>query len=249
MSLSLDEIREFSLMALDQPPAVKKVEESDEFKFLIDTRKFVYSPPRTSTGYFICYVKQGCHGEINWGDGTDPTTLIETPSGGIEAPIAHNYNSHGEYVVTIKTSGLDVISFNALTNPSYIQHGIIDILTPFPKTMAHLRSRSGQIENYYGYFFYDWLNIETIPNKIFRNCKDMQYAANIFRDCSALVSVPSNLFDDCQNITNFNRAFYGCYQLTHLPEIWITHPNASHTECFKYCNDADNYNDVPSDWR
>lgn len=69
-----------------------------------------------------------------------------------------------------------------------------------------------------------------------------------FSSCSSLTSVPDSLFDG-NAVTQLNECFLRCTKLAHAPALWTKFPNATHTRCFLSCKMADNYEDIPTDWK
>lgn len=114
------------------------------------------------------------------------------------------------------------------------------------------KHRSVQMQS----MFYGCSSLLSVPSDLFEGLPTMPYndygIRQIFQQCSALRTVPSGLFDsatfaDCGNVDN---AFFLCSAITSpVPELWISHPNASHYRCFFGCGNAANYNDIPDDWK
>ena len=73
-------------------------------------------------------------------------------------------------------------------------------------------------------------------------------ASFMFYGCLRLTSVSSSVFDNLP-ITNFEYCFYNDRAITsEVPELWISHPGATGTNCFTRCTNAYNYQDIPSSW-
>lgn len=70
----------------------------------------------------------------------------------------------------------------------------------------------------------------------FSNNKNLRSVTSIF---TTLETTVVHNFTDCFSDT----------ALEHCPPLWTTFPNAVGTGCFKNCTSADNYADVPADWK
>lgn len=117
--------------------------------------------------------------------------------------------------------------------------------------------------------------LAAIPDRLFDGCGAAVQFDSCFQSCTALTEIPEGLFDDCVKATQFRACFSGCYglisvpaelfdltavsmlnecfmrclALTHAPELWERFPDATHTRCFFYCQEADNYDVIPSGWK
>ena len=69
-----------------------------------------------------------------------------------------------------------------------------------------------------------------------------------FSNCGSLTGVPDDIFDG-NAVEQLNECFLRCVSLAHAPALWTKFPDASHTRCFTNCKMADNYEEIPSDWK
>lgn len=116
----------------------------------------------------------------------------------------------------------------------------------------------------------------TIPAILFDNCTTITNFSNTFSNCSSLNGVPNELFTKCIKATNFTSCFENCTSISslsitlfnqctlannftkcfkhctgihgNLPSYWLTYRPATGTDCFKECEPAANYFDVPEEW-
>lgn len=89
-----------------------------------------------------------------------------------------------------------------------------------------------------------------IPSNLFGNNENLENVENCFGFCSNLTAIPADIFDGCPNITNFNSTFYNCQNVTSaVPELWNRTNVTEHENCFGYCINAENHDDIPSSWR
>ena len=96
---------------------------------------------------------------------------------------------------------------------------------------------------------FEFANITEIPDALFRDCEALENATNAFSS-TKIEAIPENIFAGCPGITNLIETFQSCrYVRGNVPELWISHPNANGTKCFNGVRFADNYNDIPSDWK
>lgn len=92
-------------------------------------------------------------------------------------------------------------------------------------------------------------SIESVESGLFAGCTKAAQFRACFSNCTSLSEVPEGLFDNNAAITQLNECFLRCLQLSHAPALWNSFPDASHTKCFSSCTNADNYADIPSDWK
>lgn len=92
-------------------------------------------------------------------------------------------------------------------------------------------------------------SLESVPEGLFAECSLVTRFSSCFSGCTSLSEVPEGIFDNNPAVTQLNECFLRCLQLTHAPALWTSFPNATHTKCFTNCNNADNYEDIPSDWK
>ena len=92
--------------------------------------------------------------------------------------------------------------------------------------------------------------ITKIPSNMFGDNENLETVENCFGYCSNLITVREDVFDGCPNIINFNSAFYNCQGITSaVPELWNRTNVTDSENCFYYCINAENYSDIPSEWR
>lgn len=92
--------------------------------------------------------------------------------------------------------------------------------------------------------------MEEIPANLFANNSKITTFAYTFTNCNKLVAIPEGLFDNNPEVNNFNATFNNCYNVTsNVPELWVSHPDAQHKNCYYACVNATNYNDIPDDWK
>ena len=143
MSLTNEEIREFSLMALDQPSIAFK--HKNIFAFTI------YASSNSYTVRFGC--QHG--GKIYWGDGAEsqPNTSFSTTS--------HTYRSGiGYYQIIIE----DLQDINFGNDDLYSTYAIVSIDTIFPETFIGTSLRKA---------FFNCRNITSIPRGLFDHCTEV----------------------------------------------------------------------------
>lgn len=98
--------------------------------------------------------------------------------------------------------------------------------------------------------FYACEKITEIPKGLFDNCSRAWSFDRTFSHCFGLESIPTGLFSNCPARSRFTGTFQYCRAVTsRVPELWETHPDASHDGCFLGCTSAANYDDIPYSWR
>ncbi len=95
--------------------------------------------------------------------------------------------------------------------------------------------------------FWKCVSLKAVGSGLFANCTLAYQFNSCFSGCSALADVPSDLFDR-NKITQLEECFMLCSKLSHAPELWVKFPDAAHTKCFRRCELADNYDQIPTDW-
>ena len=92
--------------------------------------------------------------------------------------------------------------------------------------------------------------IRAVPDNLFGNNEELANIKNCFAHCEYLTDVSETVFDGCPNITDCTMAFYNCQAITSaVPELWIRTNITAYEDCYYYCYNAENYSDIPSDWR
>ena len=91
--------------------------------------------------------------------------------------------------------------------------------------------------------------IQRLPINFMQGCASIKSMDSMFYRCTMLSGgIPHDFLQE-NNITNFNNTFYNCTSyLDPLPEYWITHPSASHSNTYYNCRYAENYNQIPASW-
>lgn len=98
--------------------------------------------------------------------------------------------------------------------------------------------------------FYTCSALETIPETLFAGCKNATLFTDCFMMCTALAGIPENLFIHNNSINNMERAFYACTNITtNVPELWLRDNIQYHSECYRSCINALNYEQIPYEWR
>lgn len=75
-----------------------------------------------------------------------------------------------------------------------------------------------------------------------------------FYNCIQLESVPDNLFRGCNKLNDFSYCFGDCSSLKRTPlvdgmELWERFPNAYAQYCFSGCLSLENYDEIPDGWK
>lgn len=91
--------------------------------------------------------------------------------------------------------------------------------------------------------------ITTIPEKLFKSNLDYYYCAFMFSSCDKLTTIPFNLFDNVsETIDCVDWMFDNCANITSkVPELWKM--TSYGQGCYSGCAKAENYADIPSDWK
>lgn len=256
MSLTNEEIREFTLMALDQPSAVRKKEKSNRLKITIHLTEV-----QRESDYYIYYNPAIIDsGLIDWGDG-----IIEDGA----STLYHKYSSTGTYHITITGDNFSSICFSrgsGIYNPQ--AQALISIDTKLPTIIGNdlsnlcyacinlleipygLLDNCSLVENFSDSFNY-CTSIAEIPDNLFTNCINAKNVRNCFNTCSSIISIPNNIFVNCLELNDITACFANCVGVvTSVPNLWDTYlNNINHRSCFRRCTNAANYLDIPSDWR
>lgn len=61
-------------------------------------------------------------------------------------------------------------------------------------------------------------NIETIPDGLFINCKEVIHFEGVFANCKKIKNIPENLFESFSKVITFGSAFENCESLVSIPE-------------------------------
>ena len=210
MSLTAEDIRNCTMIALDQPPwwPVGPIE---GFRFTIEMTddKLEYKAP------IMLLV-----GTISWGDGTSEEVSYVYPSFSINKK--HTYSSAGKYHVTIHGN---LTYFYAASD-----FNIISVDTPFPRSMSEAQST---IFLSRGAMFESCINLVSIPEHLFDYCTGLTVFNRFFDNCRKLKFIPSGLFANHANATSFKECFRLCIDLRNIPED--TFLNCERAENFSGC--------------
>ena len=177
---------------------------------------------------------------VDWGDGTEPTTVAEgiyitNPS----ETLKHIYSTddpHSIYTISIYSSQIDEtypqimkFSFNAEILKG--AEKLISIETPLLNTgeetfigcfyecknlteiPAGLFSKNTIVTNF-SQCFYGCTSLKTIPGELFNGNTKVTNFKECFTECTSLTEIPAGLFDKNTKVTNFNKCFSGCTSLT-----------------------------------
>ena len=117
------------------------------------------------------------------------------------------------------------------------------------------------VTDYYG-VLWGCSSLVSLPNNLFGSNTNSVSFSNAIRNCGALESLPSNLFANCPNATSYNRCFRFDYALTgETPvnsaglKLWELAGTDGYpdeidgTECFSYCTNLDDYDEIDDDWK
>lgn len=213
MSLTADDIRNCTMIAMDQPPWwPEKVD--NKFKFTV----------RITDAYTSCrlqeIIPEGRICTVDWDDGTiDERVNPQT---------THAYNSPGTYQVTItyplvyphaSFMGWGTCFFTPAAS-------VVSIDTKFPKIFKD------SINFYIGrQLFSGCSSLLTIPKGLFDYWPNIGVTlSRCFYGCSSLRGIPTGLFKSCIGVVDFSRCFYGCSSLQEIP-----------TNLFRYCEEATDF--------
>jgi hypothetical protein len=184
-------------------------------------------PNRALTLYQVAAAYSPANLTIDWGDGSENTTIQHGASlGGTIAQ--HAYQKAGDYTVTIYSSNTD---YSSRQIPQLIFKGnpwLTAVLTPFPNMGA---------QNFDDRF-YHCTQLATIPADLFRHNSQARSFVQCFQNCSGLTSIPADLFKYNTNATNFLGCFRNCTGLTSIPTDLFKH-NTLVTDfyaCFQDCS-------------
>lgn len=212
MSLTAEDIRNCTMIALDQPPwwPVGPVE-GFRFTIYLEEENFTYTTPIISLA-----------GTVIWGDGQSEATES------VRRSLTHTYASKGRYQVVLV--GI-LTCFHALNNQE-----IISVDTPFPESM----STAGIIDKFrmnLGDIFSGCHNLETIPASLFDNCAYLTRLDGCFNACYKLKAIPDNIFVPLVNATTFDHCFSNCRALTSIPDYLfaLCENTTTFEDCFQGC--------------
>ena len=165
MSLTAEEIRNCTMIALDQPPFWPEVESDDEiFKFVVIIPESEYVAYKTLNITLFHYFK----GIIDWGDGNRETYNEMT---NVQNSL-HEYTNPGEYTVTYKGQYIYRLQGGSdLTGRIKAQTGYLNllekILTKFPKHTPHTSTQ--ETIQRCDYLLSGQLNLKYVCNDVLDN--------------------------------------------------------------------------------
>ena len=98
--------------------------------------------------------------------------------------------------------------------------------------------------------FSNCVNLISIPKELFMNSYDIESFNGCFRVCSNLASIPDDLFLHNTRVKDFSTCFEYCRNVTSkVPRLWESNPDADGNDCFYECTKAENFKDIPFEWR
>ena len=75
--------------------------------------------------------------------------------------------------------------------------------------------------------FHDCDNLETIGNHVFAGCSNVDTFRNCFSECQRLETIGKDIFKDCEKVTDYVGTFSNCSSLTgNAPELWLLGTNS-----------------------
>jgi hypothetical protein len=90
--------------------------------------------------------------------------------------------------------------------------------------------------------------LSTVPTNLFAYNTAVTTFHCCFSLCVSLQALP--IFTNNTSVTAFDSAFLACRSATgNAPDLWNTHPNAAHTDCFGSCTSLTNYASIPNGWK
>ena len=74
---------------------------------------------------------------------------------------------------------------------------------------------------------------------------------SLFYRCNNLVeTIPENLFANCKEVTSFSNAFASCIVETgNTPTLWEREIVTNSARCYQECTNLSNYADIPVVWK
>lgn len=192
MSLTASEIREMTMIALDQPPFWPETEE-EYFKFTVgsDSRFEII------LGEFFDYA----YGVIDWGDGSSDVFEQDNAIRRRYNPAQHTYELGNNYQIIFTGILASWSSSNPLLYDDSIRK-LISVDSSFPKSLNHSTS--------FAHLFHGAFNLVSIPGNLFARCSNAKNFEYAFTFCTSLTSIPSDIFSYCPLAENFHLTFYEC---------------------------------------
>lgn len=260
MSLTAEDIRNCTMIALDQPPWWPE-EIDNVFKFTI----YITNPNTNCRIDEILPVNATCI--VDWDDGTIDEISNPQPR--------HTYRNTGTYQIKITyPHDTTPMEFRTWGQCFFIPAKcVISVDTKFPKvfsiasgfarlTYSLFRGCSSLLTipnglfDYippvslydFSYCFYGCSSLQEIPSGLFGHCTEAKEFSYCFYGCSSLQEIPSGLFDYCTNVLWFTECFCRCGRLREIPsEIFTYNTNIINvTGCFRECRQVTSA--VPELW-
>lgn len=123
-------------------------------------------------------------------------------------------------------------------------------------------SLKDDIEDISELFFHN-SNLLSIEGELFSNNNIITNVSSLFYGCGQLTDVPNKLFARCKNINSFNQTFSNCTALSgnvptdddELPIYERSNGKEGYTipsdtfQCFSLCNNLNDYDSIPRNWK
>ena len=250
MSLTAEEIRECTMIALDQPPFWPEPDDSFRFTITVDgtnDRPMTVSFPNGALYSFF----NGFGGIIDWGDGYKEETEHYFFSS-----MSHTYLSTGTYQIKLKGHFQYQVNGGGGSNShpmlSY-QKQLDSIDSKFPiAEYAYRRYIDGKPHwewqpilpdhiIYIDGLFGGCINLKKVPLGLFKNIPKTNFGRNVrrlFYRCQSLQEIPYDLFEYFENIYgDVIDCFFQCESIRQIPEKLFDHFElvTSFQRCFQGC--------------
>ena len=90
-------------------------------------------------------------------------------------------------------------------------------------------------------------SLEELPSV---NCENLESMRSTFAGCDSITNIPEGFWDNCPNVTDVRGLFRNCTGITgRVPELWKIERITEYEGCFEGCINAENYDDIPDDWK
>ena len=162
--------------------------------------------------------------EVDWGDGTKESEITNV---NIAEKAKHQYQNEGTYDIKI-TGTYESLMLYDISNNYKAREGIekltkvkqwgttgikniillelqnlIEIATPTESSFKDLTKVT-----------FTASGIESVPEKLFANCKNITDLGACFAGCTDLTTIGDYAFANCKSVENFDLCFSGCTNLT-----------------------------------
>ncbi|MEG1141530.1 MAG: BspA family leucine-rich repeat surface protein, partial [Clostridia bacterium] len=185
---------------------------------------------------------------INWGDGK-----ITTASESVNAVISHDYETEGEYVITLEggeftlptssESNELIVNIDNLYSLNKIDSNCKNVSIKHSFYSTTLKEvKDNCFDNFecidFSYAFDGCVALNIIPENIFSkniNINNFQYC---FRNCTNIKSITNGLFANNTKVTAFKGCFAGLKSITTIPNNLFANNTEviDFSECFFGCN-------------